>query len=93
MITSYRTIGDRVDVMAAMNTARLLIKFQVSAEKSIRMVRRWQAGQVFAVIPKSEGVFPLPVRCLGEFACAAGNCNVGLAMIPRLHRPIWREAR
>jgi bifunctional DNA-binding transcriptional regulator/antitoxin component of YhaV-PrlF toxin-antitoxin module len=85
-------MGDRVDVMAATNTARLSTKFQVSIPKSIRTARRWQAGQVFALIPKSEGVFLLPVLRLEKLTDVGENYNVGLARISGLPGPIGREA-
>lgn len=47
--------------MASKGTAKLSAKFQISIPKSIRTARRWQAGQVFAFIPKGEGMLLVPV--------------------------------
>jgi AbrB family looped-hinge helix DNA binding protein len=46
---------------AANETATLTTKFQIAIPKSIRAARNWQAGQVFAFIPKGEGVLLVPV--------------------------------
>jgi AbrB family looped-hinge helix DNA binding protein len=43
------------------NTAKLSAKFQISIPKVVRAARRWRAGQVFAFIPKGEGVLLVPV--------------------------------
>jgi AbrB family looped-hinge helix DNA binding protein len=58
--------GDRV--MAASDTATLSAKFQISIPKAIRTARHWQAGQVFAFIPKGEGVLLVPVPKREELA-------------------------
>ena len=47
--------------MARKDTATLSTKFQISIPKSIRTARHWQAGQVFAFIPKGEGMLLIPV--------------------------------
>ena len=54
--------------MAAKNTSRLSARFQISIPKAIRTARRWRAGQVFAFIPKGEGMLLLPVPKLKELA-------------------------
>ena len=54
--------------MATKDTARLSTKFQISIPKSIRAARRWQAGQVFAFIPKGEGLLLVPVPKLEDLA-------------------------
>ena len=54
--------------MATKDTARLSTKFQISIPKSIRAARRWQAGQVFAFIPKGEGMLLVPVPKLEDLA-------------------------
>jgi len=59
---------DRDKVMATKDTARLSSKFQLSIPKAIRAARRWQAGQVFAFIPKGEGMLLVPVPKLEELA-------------------------
>lgn len=47
--------------MSAQNTAKLSAKFQISIPKAVRTTRNWQAGQVFAFIPKGEGYLLAPV--------------------------------
>lgn len=54
--------------MAARDTAKLSAKFQISIPKTIRTARRWQAGQVFAFIPKGDGILLVPVPKLDELA-------------------------
>jgi AbrB family looped-hinge helix DNA binding protein len=54
--------------MRANETATLSAKFQISIPKAIRSARHWQAGQVFAFIPKGEGVLLVPVPKLEELA-------------------------
>ena len=54
--------------MAAKDTARLSAKFQISIPKAIRTARRWRAGQVFAFIPKGEGMLLVPVPSLHELS-------------------------
>jgi AbrB family looped-hinge helix DNA binding protein len=59
---------DRETVMATKDTARLSAKFQISIPKSVRAARHWQAGQVFAFIPKGEGMLLMPVPKLEDLA-------------------------
>ena len=54
--------------MATKDTATLSSKFQISIPKAIRTARRWQAGQVFAFIPKGEGMLLVPVPSSEELA-------------------------
>jgi AbrB family looped-hinge helix DNA binding protein len=54
--------------MTARDTAKLSAKFQISIPKSIRTARRWQAGQLFAFIPKGEGMLLVPVPDAKELA-------------------------
>jgi AbrB family looped-hinge helix DNA binding protein len=54
--------------MAAKDTATLSAKFQISIPKPIRAARCWQAGQVFAFIPKGEGMLLVPVPRLEDLA-------------------------
>jgi AbrB family looped-hinge helix DNA binding protein len=54
--------------MKTHDTARLSAKFQISIPKSIRAARDWQAGQVFAFIPKGEGMLLVPVPTLDDLA-------------------------
>lgn len=42
-------------------TATLSSKFQISIPKAVRSSRYWEAGQVFAFIPKGSGVLLVPV--------------------------------
>jgi len=59
---------DEDNVMAAKGTARLSAKFQISIPKAIRTAKRWQAGQVFAFVPKGEGMMLVPVPTLEDLA-------------------------
>ncbi|HBK08020.1 MAG TPA: AbrB family transcriptional regulator [Acetobacteraceae bacterium] len=54
--------------MATKDTATLSTKFQISIPKAIRAARHWQAGQVFAFIPKGEGLMLVPVPTLEDLA-------------------------
>jgi AbrB family looped-hinge helix DNA binding protein len=54
--------------MATPDTATLSAKFQISIPKAIRTARQWQAGQVFAFIPKGEGTLLVPVPKREELA-------------------------
>jgi AbrB family looped-hinge helix DNA binding protein len=47
--------------MKPKDTAKLSAKFQISIPKAIRTARRWQAGQVFAFIPKGDAMLLVPV--------------------------------
>jgi AbrB family looped-hinge helix DNA binding protein len=47
--------------MTIKDTAKLSAKFQISIPKSVRAARHWQAGQVFAFIPKGDGLLLVPV--------------------------------
>lgn len=67
--------NDRGDVMAAKDTARLSAKFQISIPKSIRTARHWQAGQVFAFIPKGDGILLVPVPSLEDLAGMAAGAT------------------
>ena len=54
--------------MRAKDTAKLSSKYQISIPKAVRAARRWRAGQVFAFIPKGEGVLLVPVPKLGDLS-------------------------
>lgn len=54
--------------MATTDTAKLSAKFQISIPKAVRTARHWRAGQVFAFVPKGEGVMLVPVPTLDELA-------------------------
>ena len=77
MIVSYTMTIDGDMVMAAKDTARLSAKFQISIPKAIRTARRWQAGQVFAFVPKGEGMMLVPVPALDELAGLARGAKRG----------------
>jgi AbrB family looped-hinge helix DNA binding protein len=57
----YAISIDKDFVMATKDTATLSAKFQICIPKAVRTARRWQAGQVFAFIPKGEGLLLVPV--------------------------------
>jgi AbrB family looped-hinge helix DNA binding protein len=61
--------------MATKVTAKLSAKFQISIPKAIRTARRWQAGQVFAFIPKGEGMLLVPVPKVEELSGLALGVN------------------
>lgn len=54
--------------MARKDTATLSAKFQISIPKAVRASRQWEAGQVFAFIPKGEGMLLIPVPRVEELA-------------------------
>lgn len=54
--------------MSSKDTAKLSAKFQICIPKSVRRDRNWQAGQVFAFIPKGEGMMLVPVPELEELS-------------------------
>ena len=49
-------------------TATLSSKFQISIPKAVRTAQQWEAGQVFAFIPKGSGVLLVPVPDRGALA-------------------------
>ena len=61
--------------MRAKDTAKLSAKLQISIPKAVRTARRWRAGQVFAFIPKGEGVLLAPVPELGDLSGLAHGAN------------------
>ena len=61
--------------MRIRDTATLSAKFQISIPKRIRTARRWQAGQVFAFIPKGHGVLMVPVPDPEELAGIARGAD------------------
>ena len=61
--------------MATKETATLSAKFQISIPKAIRTARHWQAGQVFAFIPKGEGMLLVPVPQREELAGLASGAK------------------
>ena len=54
--------------MTGIETATLSARFRISVPKTIRTARDWQAGQVFAFIPKGEGMLLVPVPKREELA-------------------------
>jgi len=54
--------------MAIRNTATLSAKFQISIPKAVRTDRQWRAGQVFAFVPKGDGLLLVPVPKREELA-------------------------
>jgi AbrB family looped-hinge helix DNA binding protein len=48
-------------LMAKADVATLSSKFQISIPKAVRTARQWHAGQMFAFIPKGEGMLLVPV--------------------------------
>ncbi len=62
--------------MAAKDTAKLSAKFQISIPKSIRTARQWEAGQVFAFVPKGDGMMLVPVPRLEDLAGMARGASV-----------------
>lgn len=52
--------------MRAQGTAKLSSKFQISIPKALREPRRWRADQVFAFIPKGDGLLLVPVPTIGQ---------------------------
>ena len=75
MIASYKMMIDGEVVMAKKDTAKLSAKFQISIPLAIRSARRWQAGQIFAFVPKGDGVTLVPVPTLEELAGLARDAN------------------
>ena len=47
--------------MNVTETATLSSKFQISIPKAIRAAQHWEAGLIFAFIPKGQGVLLVPV--------------------------------
>jgi len=61
--------------MRRKDTATLSAKFQISIPKAVRTARRWQAGQVFAFIPKGDGLLLVPVPEREQLAGMARGAN------------------
>ncbi|WP_420961812.1 AbrB/MazE/SpoVT family DNA-binding domain-containing protein [Brucella sp. IR073] len=56
-------------------TATLSSKFQISIPKAIRDAQHWEAGQIFAFIPKGAGVLLMPVPTDEELAGLAKGAS------------------
>ena len=54
--------------MTTRDTATLSAKFQISIPKSVRDARQWKAGQVFAFVPKGEGMLLVLVPRIEDLA-------------------------
>ncbi|OAN48075.1 AbrB family transcriptional regulator [Paramagnetospirillum marisnigri] len=54
--------------MSVKDTATLSSKFQISIPKAVRTAKQWQAGQVFAFLPKGDGVLLVPVPRLEDLS-------------------------
>jgi AbrB family looped-hinge helix DNA binding protein len=61
--------------MPKRDLATLSSKFQISIPKAVRTARHWQAGQVFAFIPKGESVLLVPVPRQEDLAGIARGAN------------------
>jgi AbrB family looped-hinge helix DNA binding protein len=58
---SYICYIDKGKVRKMPETATLSSKFQISIPKAIRSAQHWEAGLMFAFIPKGKGVLLVPV--------------------------------
>lgn len=56
-------------------TATLSARFQISIPKAVRAGRGWQAGQVFAFVPRGEGLLLVPVPRREELFGLAGGAD------------------
>jgi len=56
-------------------TATLSSKFQISIPKAIREEKGWEAGRLFAFIPKGRGVLLMPVPKLEDLKGIAKGAN------------------
>ena len=61
--------------MRTRDTATLSAKFQICIPKAVRTAQRWEAGQVFAFIPKGEGLLLVPVPKREELAGLARGAD------------------
>ena len=58
-------------------TATLSPDFRISIPKAVRSAQRWEAGQVFAFIPKATGVLLVPVPDRAALAGFAEGASAG----------------
>ncbi len=56
-------------------TATLSSKFQISIPKAIRTTQHWEAGLIFAFIPKDTGVLLVPIPELKDLKGLAGDAS------------------
>ena len=61
--------------MSSQDVATLSSKFQISIPKSVRTARKWQAGQVFAFVPRGAGVLLVPVPKVEDLFGMARGAN------------------
>jgi AbrB family looped-hinge helix DNA binding protein len=61
--------------MPTKDIATLSTNFQISIPKAVRAAWHWEAGQVFAFIPKGEGVMLVPVPKPEELFGLARGAN------------------
>ena len=61
--------------MTGIETATLSARLRISVPKTIRTARDWQAGQVFAFIPKGQGMLLVPVPRREDLAGIARGAN------------------
>ena len=61
--------------MPTKDTATLSAKYQISIPKAVRAERRWRPGQVFAFIPKGDGLLLVPVPEREALAGLARGAN------------------
>lgn len=61
--------------MPTKDTATLSAKYQISIPKAVRAERRWRAGQVFAFIPKGDGLLLVPIPEREALAGLARGAN------------------
>jgi AbrB family looped-hinge helix DNA binding protein len=61
--------------MPARETAKLSAKYQISIPESVRTARGWSPGQLFAFIPKGDGVLLVPVPDAESLAGIARGAN------------------
>lgn len=63
--------------MTKSDLATLSSKFQISIPKAVRTARQWHAGQVFAFIPKGDGMLLVPVPRREDLSGLARGAKVG----------------
>lgn len=63
--------------MAKTDLATLSTKFQISIPKAVRTARQWHAGQVFAFIPKGDGMLLVPVPRREDLSGLARGAKTG----------------
>jgi bifunctional DNA-binding transcriptional regulator/antitoxin component of YhaV-PrlF toxin-antitoxin module len=64
-----------IDEEAVMPTAKLSTRLRISVPTAVRTARGWRAGQVFAFIPKADGVLLVPVPTLEDLAGVARGAD------------------